>query len=129
MNILRALLVILLATCSFSDQGLVLRFTIEKSDGSDFSYRYENAVLVSFDKEHSFQIPNQYELVVVAENISPNKARVRFEYSDIQGDKPKFIDKYENLVIVDESVSITQPKNLGKSEYKLTLISSYGELP
>jgi Fe-S cluster assembly iron-binding protein IscA len=126
-KLLSLLLVSLVASISFAEQGLVLRFAIEKNDASDITQRYENAVLVSFNEEHSFQIPDLYELKVFAENTDTNTANVRFEYSDIQNDNVEFIDQYNGQILIDGTAS--QTMNNAGTEYQLTLWATYGELP
>ena len=127
MKLFSVLLVSFIASISFAEQGLVLRFAIEKNDASDITQRYENAVLVSFNEKHSFQIPDQYELNVFAENTDTNTANVRFEYSDIQKDNARLIDQYNGQIQIDGSAS--QTMNNAGTEYQLTLWATYGELP
>lgn len=127
MKLFSVLLVNFIASIAFAEQGLVLRFAIEKNDASDITQRYENAVLVSFNEEHSFQIPDLYELKVFAENTDTNTANVRFEYSDIQNDNVEFIDQYNDQILINGTASQTI-KNT-ETEYQLTLWATYGELP
>lgn len=122
-----ALLAIFPSLC-FAEDGLVVQFTIDEVSGDGRErVSYTDALLMTFGKEHTFDVRDLYVIKFKPERIDTGKITLVTTLKDIDNGKPYYVGAAVVELEVGKAAAMSMERD--GSSYNVKVDTSYGKLP
>jgi len=124
-----ALCALFFCSIASAEDGLVVHFTIKKSE-ADKTSTYSNAVLMRLTETSELTFPNQYGVRLESRAVDEGRVNLVVTLKDLSRDKPVYAGSGAATVAVGKSTTVPfhQLQNT-QVRYEVSLDTSYGQLP
>lgn len=120
------LLLILCTLQAIAEEGLVVRFAVEKTENNS-KQSYTNAVLMKFNETVRFDFEKQYQIKIQSWLKAEGLVDLTVTVKDQTSGKPYYVGVATAVINVGDEKTIIIKE--GVPQYAITLDTAYRELP